>query len=143
MAKNKLQKLTDTQYQLLRDAVERPVDTYRNKATIKALAKRGLMVKAWNHFMQYNALTDEAIALLDVTREQVNVNYARYWLLHEGTQIRHNVKQIHERLFPRGELYLDYDYYRRSLEEESEAVASWMERAIELARAEIRAGVAS
>lgn len=122
---------------LMKEATKQPVREYGNAQQLKSLAKRGLMQKDRGFWV----LTDAGIAEVGADKNQVALAYASYWLRNLGFQIRHNVQMVNWR-FNDGEPYLRTEYMQRSFADNVTAVHDFQMRAIELARAEWRAGIA-
>lgn len=134
-------KLTRTMKKVLEQSINAPIGYFgTNRQTIDALIGRGLLEKKYKFGGFYCEITPAGVQQMGASQVIVELNYAGYWL-NNGSQIRHNCKQVKKNSYIRDE-YLDYEYFQRSLDKEIDAVADWMQRAIELTRAEIRAGIA-
>lgn len=136
-------KITKAQTAALETLAEKPLAGYSSKKitarTFEALAKHEFAVRIFGMWR----ITQQGCDYLKIDKRSVDVRYAQI-NLSNGRQIRHNVLQVEEgSTYYRGEWRLINQYYPRSFDEEIEAVHDWQLRAIELARAEIRAGIAS
>lgn len=131
-------KLSERMLDLMNAAVKSPVREYGNTSQLKALAKRGMMQKIKGEWV----LTDLAITLLKADKNLIAVAYATHFLRKGGYQIRHNVMMVDTVSFGSSEYQLRRAYYKRSFADEVDAVSDFLNRAIELARAEWRAGIA-
>lgn len=138
MTNTSTKKLSEPMIRLLNAAVKAPVHEYGNANQLKALAKRGLMQKVKGSWL----LTEQGMDYLSANKKLVDVAYAEHFLRKGGYQIRHNVMMVDTVSFGSAEYQLRRQYYKRSFSDEVDAVADFMNRAIELARAEWRAGIA-
>lgn len=130
--------LNANQEKALRSLANQPSSGYGHMATFKALVTRGYAIQTGRRGMF--EISQSGCDYLHISMALVKVNYATYNLT-MGSQIRFNMKQI--RLgWHHNEYELVDTWYRREFSEEIEAVHNYQMRAIELARAEIRAGIA-
>lgn len=130
-------KLSNGMMTVLDAAVFEPITDTNNKS-VKALIKRGMLVEVHGRRSFYTP-SSLALKLMGISQEYVDLQYAKYWLA-DGIQIRHNCKIVWSNF---GNYELRSQWYQRSFNDEVNAVSDWLDRAIELTRAEIRAGIAS
>lgn len=89
--------LNKKQQEMLEKLSRRPLDSYGNKATLKALAVRGLAGKSpTDDFGWMWVITKAGMELVGVSRVQVDYNYAVWALKEVEHEVRHNVQEVYE-----------------------------------------------